>query len=227
MYNELGMIDEARVRELLDPFGIEPSSGQVAQLLVYLDLLMRWNSKINLTAICKPEECVTRHFGESLYLAAKVELEGSLLDIGSGCGFPGLALKIPFPKLAVTLLEPSAKKRAFLKEVARACDLTSVDVRPERIESYPLIAVSPTHSHGPGRFDAITVRAVGGLRALVPAAVSHLKQEGRIFMWITKRQAADLVESSGLIAWQDSWPIPLSTSREIWQGSPRSATAHR
>ncbi|MGH9403017.1 MAG: 16S rRNA (guanine(527)-N(7))-methyltransferase RsmG, partial [Terriglobia bacterium] len=85
----------------------------------YLGLLLRWNEKINLTAIRTPEECVTRHFAESLFLARHEQLNGRLLDIGSGAGFPGLALKVAVPELAVTLLEPVAKKRAFLKEVVR------------------------------------------------------------------------------------------------------------
>ena len=107
------MVDETRLRELLQPYGLELSSFQAGQILSYLNLLLRWNQKINLTAIRDPEECVTRLFGESLFLARRLELYGHLLDIGSGAGFPGLALKIVFPDIFVTLLEPIAKKRAF------------------------------------------------------------------------------------------------------------------
>lgn len=216
------MLSEAKVRALLDPFGLNLGADQIAKVITYLDLLLRWNAKINLTAIRQPEECVTRNFGESLYLAVKTDLVGSLLDIGSGAGFPGLALKITFPGISVTLLEPTAKKRAFLKEVARQCELTSVDVRPERIEDYPVTATP----NQPAQFGAVTARAVGGLRTLVPAAARHLKPKGRIFAWITKRQATDLVATSPLIAWRDPWPVPLSDAREIWHGSPQPATIH-
>src|SRR3990172_6627889 len=121
------MLSVSRVSNLLEPFGLDLHRHQIEQVRAYLELLMRWNQRINLTAIRTPEGCATRHFGESLYLARWVELRGKLLDIGSGAGFPGLALKICSPELAVTLLEPVAKKRAFLKEVARACGFSEVE----------------------------------------------------------------------------------------------------
>src|SRR5208282_4908497 len=125
-----------RLRQLLKPFGIDLSSTQAGQTLAFLHLLLRWNEKINLTAIRNPEECVTRHFGESLLLAGHYQLQGDLLDIGSGAGFPGLALKIVFPGISVTLLEPVAKKRAFLNEAARVCGFSQVVVRRERLEEF-------------------------------------------------------------------------------------------
>ena len=97
------MLGETTVRQLLRPFGLDLSSNQIGQLSAYLELLVRWNQKINLTAIRDRETCVTRHFGESLYLGRSAELDGRLLDIGSGAGFPGLSLKILFPGLVVTL----------------------------------------------------------------------------------------------------------------------------
>src|SRR5208283_814072 len=125
------MPSEATIRQLLEPFGLNLSPEQIGQMIVYLELLLRWNKKINLTGIRDEESCVTRHFGESLYLGRWVEFRGNLLDIGSGAGFPGLGLKIIFPGLAVTLLEPVSKKRAFLKEVARVCGMNLVEVRGE------------------------------------------------------------------------------------------------
>ena len=147
------MLTELHVRRLLEPFGLDLNPGQVGQIQTYVDLLLRWNQKINLTAIRNAEDCVTRHFGESLFLAQHAELSGSLLDIGSGAGFPGLALKIVAPDLAVTLLEPVAKKRAFLKEASRACGFLQVDARGERLEDFVRT--------GPPSFDSATSRAVG------------------------------------------------------------------
>ena len=86
------MLSEARARTLLEPFQLNLTSEQVRDLLTYLELLLSWNRRINLTGVRSAEECITRHFGESLYLARSVPLEGRLLDIGSGAGFPGLAL---------------------------------------------------------------------------------------------------------------------------------------
>jgi len=212
-----GMLSESRVRELLEPFEVELSSPQIACLLTYLDLLTRWNQRINLTGIRDPEQCVTRHFGESLYLARCVRLEGRLLDIGSGAGFPGLALKIAFPGLAATLLEPVAKKRAFLKEVARACQMESVEVRAERLEQ--LVRQRPMPS-----FDVVTARAVGELGRLIPDAVICLKVGGHLCLWLSHGQVGGLAETGALVEWQAPIPLPLARQREIWIGARLGAS---
>jgi 16S rRNA (guanine527-N7)-methyltransferase len=207
-----GMLSQSRVRELLEPFEVELTSPQIGCLLTYLDLLVRWNRKINLTAIRTSEDCVTRHFGESLYLARWIRLEGRLLDIGSGAGFPGLALKIAFPRLAATLLEPVAKKRAFLKEVARACQMASVEVRGERLDQFVRQQATPS-------FDAVTARAVGHLGRLVPEALTCLKVSGRLCLWLSHAQAASLAKFRPLVEWQPRVPLPLGRQREIWVGA--------
>jgi 16S rRNA (guanine527-N7)-methyltransferase len=206
------MLTETRVQDLLRPFELELTSSQIGQVLTYLKLLLRWNQKINLTAIRTPEECLTRHFGESLYLARWVNLQGKLLDIGSGAGFPGLALKIAFPDLAATLLEPAAKKRAFLKEVARACQIGSVDVRRERLEDF--LRGEPRHS-----FDVVTVRAVGQLAELVPAATRCLKPGGQLCLWLSQEQGRMLAQTGSLIRWAPPIAIPLTRQREILVGT--------
>jgi 16S rRNA (guanine527-N7)-methyltransferase len=205
------VLSETRVRQLLEPFGPALDSHQIGQVLAYLDLLLRWNEKINLTAIRDQEECLTRHFGESLFLAKHAELHGALLDIGSGAGFPGLALKIAFPALAVTLLEPVAKKRAFLKEAARACGFDKVEIRPERLEEWTRIA-------RPASSDSATSRAVGKLKRLVPLAARCLKPGGRIFLWLTGDQASGLSGIPCGLTWEEPLPIPLSRSGVILPG---------
>jgi 16S rRNA (guanine527-N7)-methyltransferase len=205
------VLSEPRVRQLLGTFGLDLSSGQVSQVLAYLDLLLRWNERINLTAIRNPEECITRHFGESFFLAKHVDLDGALLDIGSGAGFPGLALKIPFPTLAATLLEPVAKKRAFLKEAARVCGFTRVEVRPERLEEW--VRIAPQAS-----FDSVTSRAVGKLDHVVPLASQCLRPGGRIFLWLTRDQAASLNRIACGLTWDEPLPIPLSRNGVILPG---------
>jgi 16S rRNA (guanine527-N7)-methyltransferase len=211
------MLTEARVHELLSPFRLELDRGQIGMLLTYVKLLLRWNQKINLTSVRNPEECVTRHFGESLYVAKYMELSGRLLDVGSGPGFPGLVLKIMFPTLAVTLLEPVAKKRAFLKEVARACEMASVEVVGERLEDF----VGLTTRH---QFDAATARAVGHLDNIVPLVCDALKPGGRMILWLSENQAGSLGQLETQVAWDTPIPIPLSRHRVIWCGSPRSST---
>jgi len=207
------MLDENSLLGLLQPFQLQLSSTQLAQTLIYLELLMKWNSKINLTSIRTAEECVTRHFGESMCLARWVQLSGGLLDIGSGAGFPGLALRIVFPQIATTLLEPVAKKRAFLKEVARACAISSVEVRAERLEDF--LRQNKTLT-----FDTVTARAVGHLDQLVLQAVNALRPGGRICLWLGQNQGLALKTSARLIQWMAPIKIPIGREREIWVGTP-------
>lgn len=205
------MLNQAKLAQLLQPFGVDLSARQAGRVIVYLDLLLRWNQKINLTAVRSAEDCVTRHFGESLYLSRHLQLAGRLLDIGSGAGFPGLALKVAFPSLTVTLLEPVAKKRAFLKEVARVCSMDSVEVRGERLADF--VTRKPAF-----RFDTVTARAVGDLDRLVPDATELLASGGRLCLWLTRSQIPGLVRISSRLNWEEPIPVPLSRERVIIVG---------
>lgn len=216
------MLSDEQVRNLLIPFGLDLSSRQIGQVRTYLDLLLRWNRRINLTAVRSAEECVTRHFGESLYLARWVELTGSTLDVGSGAGFPGLALKIAFPALPSTLLEPVAKKRAFLKEVVRSCEMNAVEVRPERLEE--LVGrgggdIDEPQPAGRRGFDSVTMRAVGRLPSLVGTAACCLKSGGRLCLWVGREQANELIEAEeSPLVWQAPIAVPLAARRQILVG---------
>ena len=207
-------MSESEVRELLRPFGLPLTSDEMNRLQAYLELLLRWNSRINLTSVRDARECVTRHFGESLYLSRFVRLEGGLLDIGSGAGFPGLALKITFPKLHVTLLEPAGKKRAFLKEVARACEMDLVEVRSERLSEFAKQQIET------GRFDAATSRAVARPAALIPVAAQCLERGAGLYLWLSDRYREEVLQvSEGLFDWKAPISIPLAEHCEIWCGS--------
>ncbi len=204
-------MDEATVRRLLEPFGIDLSADQTSQLVAYLELLLRWNKKINLTGIRDGESCVSRHFGESLYLGRWVRLNGRLLDIGSGAGFPGLSLKIIFPDLSVTLLEPVAKKRAFLKEVARVCGMDLVEVRGERLEDFVGAQSAPV-------YDQATTRAVGHLESLIPLASRCLKLGGELFLWLGHQQADELGQIQSGMKPVGRISLPRGGQGEIWWG---------
>lgn len=207
IYNS-AMLDWAKIGEILQPFRLELSPRQLSQIQAYLELLLRWNRRINLTSLKNEEECLTRHFGESLFAAGTNKLEGNLVDVGSGAGFPGLALKIAFPELSVTLLEPAGKKRAFLKEAARACGMSQVEVRSERLEEFAPGAA--------GRFDVATMRALGQVSESVRLLVPCLKKNGLMVLWLGQGQIAGLSDTA--LKWQDPVPIPLSTNRVILAG---------
>src|SRR5271157_4563729 len=107
-------METARIAELLAPFTMpaDPSPGILAQLQSYLDLLLRWNARMNLTSVRDPEQIVIRHFGESLFAAQVLlgESAGSvehrkLADVGSGAGFPGIPMKLFEPEIELTLIE--------------------------------------------------------------------------------------------------------------------------
>src|SRR5438094_5607441 len=114
-------MDIDRIGDLLLPFinGSVLSGAQAKQLSLYLDLLLKWNSKINLTAVRDPEEIVTRHFGESLFAARQLfpePIAGTVIDVGSGAGFPGIPIKIWNDAADLTLIESNQKKAVFLHE---------------------------------------------------------------------------------------------------------------
>jgi len=205
------------VAACLAEFGIGLDHAQLQYIAVYTELLRRWNRAINLTAIRDVEGIVRRHFAESIYLTTIVRLRGALLDVGSGAGFPGLALKIAQPDLRVILLEPVAKKRAFLKEVVRECALSHVEVSATRVEDY-----SAAH---PQAFEFVTMRAVGSFGTVLPASAKCLAPDGTLCLWLTRAEALTLVEHepsfSALFSWSVPAIIPLSRDREIWFGKPK------
>jgi 16S rRNA (guanine527-N7)-methyltransferase len=207
-------IQPAAVAGSLADFGISLGLRQLEQIASYMDLLTRWNRAINLTAILDPGEVIERHFAESIYITRFVDLQGEILDVGSGAGFPGLAIKIAKPELRVVLLEPVAKKRAFLKEVVRECKLDQVEVSGSRVEDYCAQAL--------GGFESATVRAVGNLPMILSATARCLKRSGSIYLWLAGEVGPQhSLKDSGyseLFRWSEPTPLPMSRDRKIWRG---------
>jgi 16S rRNA (guanine527-N7)-methyltransferase len=113
--NEENEMGHARIVALLAPFGIEPSEAQITQIQTYIRLLLHWNLSLNLTSVGDPEGIVERHFGESMFLTKMLAVENCrLADIGSGAGFPGLAIKLICPTIRLTLIESNQKMCAFI-----------------------------------------------------------------------------------------------------------------
>src|SRR5713226_9906360 len=123
------------ISEVLGRFGVTLAPLQVQAVRLYIHILLLWNQKVSLTSIKYPEEILSRHFGESMFAVEKAGITGGrLADVGSGAGFPGLAIKILCPAVKITLIEPVAKKVAFLKEVVRTLRLDGVDFVQKRFE---------------------------------------------------------------------------------------------
>jgi 16S rRNA (guanine527-N7)-methyltransferase len=143
-----------------------------APLLAYLALLLRWNAAYNLTAIRDPREMVSKHLLDSLAMhAATAPLAaagGSLADLGTGAGFPGIPLAIAQPGLQVALVESNGKKARFLREAVRSLGLGNAKAVESRIEAVD----------APGDFDAITARALATLPLILELGGHLLKPEG-------------------------------------------------
>ena len=146
--------------------GIALGAEQLAAFAAYRALLLEWNARFNLTAITDPAQIVTRHFLDSLTVALGVpraRWAGAprLLDVGSGAGFPGLALAIAFPQWHVTALEATGKKVTFLRHVAAALGLARVRVLQGRAEA---LAHAPAER---ARYDVVAARALAALPTLL------------------------------------------------------------
>lgn len=155
----MATLSESVIASLLEPYLIPPAA-LLPQLSAYLDLLLKWNARTNLTAIREPEEIVRRHFGESLFAARHLDAETpTLLDLGSGAGFPGLPIALLRPDIRVTLAESQHKKASFLREAVRTLGV-SAEVWGGRAEDMP----------GERRFHTVALRAVDNMAAAVAAA---------------------------------------------------------
>jgi 16S rRNA (guanine527-N7)-methyltransferase len=138
-------------------FDIVLSPGQTRQLAVHAVELVRWNQKVNLTAITDPFEVAVKHFLDSLPALRSIPEDATLLDLGSGGGFPGLPLKVLRPSLTITLIDASRKKVNFLKHVIRTLKLDKIEALHIRAED---LANDPLYRH---KFDVVISRAVSSL----------------------------------------------------------------
>lgn len=212
-------MDTARIAELLQLYLPEPGSltaEQLAATNVYLDLLVGWNAKTNLTAVRSPEEMVTRHFGESFFAAAQLitqEMPQTAMDLGSGAGFPGLPLAIYAPSVAVTLIESNNKKATFLKEVVRTLGLNNVTVIADRAES--LVGQRKQKAN------LVTMRAVEKFAASATLAATLLQSGGRLAMLIGAPQAEEATRLLPGIFWEKPLLIPGSDARVLLVGQAR------
>jgi 16S rRNA (guanine527-N7)-methyltransferase len=278
-------MDPARITELLKPFlattpdEINSVDGQLSptqlnNISTYIDLLLRWNARINLTAIRQPEEIVQRHFGESLFAArhlfpptaqeepnpfrsaSSVETPGllssqprsgarmqptaqavgdepeikepqrgerplttqsltdthdpsiTLIDVGSGAGFPGLPIKIWAPEIHLTLIESNQKKSTFLREAARALTLTDINVFSKRAEAHP--------AH---QANIVTLRAVENFQATLLSAIRLLTPGGRLALLIGEAQRTQAQSLAPNLVWDPAIKTPLSANRILLLGT--------
>ena len=153
--------------KLLEEFGL--SRDKISKFEQYLKLLLQWNEKFNLTAITDVNEIEEKHFIDSIELVKYFDVKNkTLLDVGSGAGFPGIPLAIVEPTLRITLLESNGKRVSFLNEVKKELDLENVEIIQGRAEELGTRE----------KYDIVTARAVKELNVLLEICFYLVKVGG-------------------------------------------------
>ena len=153
--------------KLLEEFGL--NEQQISKFQRYLELLLEWNEKFNLTAITDKDEIEEKHFIDSIELVKFFDVKNkTLLDVGSGAGFPGIPLAIVEPTLNITLLESNGKRVSFLREVVKELDLKNVEIIQGRSEELGIRE----------KYDIVTARAVKELNVLLEITFYLVKVGG-------------------------------------------------
>jgi len=192
-----------RLNELLAAAGLAAiPNEQGARFADYLSLLLRWNARINLTAIRDQEGILSRHFVESIVCARALPAGiSTLLDFGSGAGFPGIPIAFCRPEIAITLAESQGKKAAFLREAVRVLEVPAT-VHSGRADSLA------------ARFDCVAMRAVDRMPEAVQAARRLLNPSGWLALMTTQDEWGRLRAAMGDgLSWDQPRALPGSRER--------------
>lgn len=204
----------SEVAQELADYEVVVSDNALGHLVTYQELLLRWNRRINLTALRTPRRIVRQLFGESLYLTRVLVLRGRLLDVGTGAGFPGLALKMAVPSLDLTLIEANRRKCAFLKEVVRICGLAGVRVVSKRFHEWVVHA-------GGYVADLSTTRAVDVSQSFLGLLAQVTAPDGRAVFYTTETLARRIRSTARGWAWLEQVPIPNTRAHRLLMARPR------
>jgi 16S rRNA (guanine527-N7)-methyltransferase len=197
-----------RLNAILVEVGQSPlSPDRAARFSTYFAVLHRWNARINLTAIRSEDNILRRHFVESIAVARALPAGiQTLLDFGSGAGFPGLPIAICRPEISVVLAESQVKKAAFLREAVRGTG-AAVEVFSDRAEMIGR------------RFGCVTLRAVDRMQAAARAASLLVGPSGWLALMTTHSGLIDLVPAiGGAFAWNEPIPLPSAEARVLLLG---------
>jgi len=179
----------------LDALGITLTEKQIEQFLIYYEMLVEWNEFMNLTAITEYDEVMKKHFIDSISLikAYDVTKSASVIDVGTGAGFPGLALKIAYPNLQVTLLDSLNKRIQFLNEVISKLGLEGVETIHGRAEDFAK----------PGKlrekYDLCVSRAVANLSTLSEYCLPFVKVGGQFISYKSEKITEEMSAAGNAI----------------------------
>jgi len=161
---------EDKLLELKIHFSVE----QLEQFFEYMNLLIEWNEKMNLTAITEPEEIILKHFIDSITILNKLEDNAKIVDVGTGAGFPGIPLSIMNPTLKITLVDSLNKRLIFLQEVVNKLNLKNIEIVHARAEEFG------QNKKYRESFDFATSRAVANLSTLSEYLIPLVKVNGKV-----------------------------------------------
>lgn len=196
MYEDMDVF-VMRMKEELHQINLELTDWQVEQFYQYYESLIHWNTMINLTAITEMNEVVTKHFIDSLTLKMAIgdveKIPYTLIDVGTGAGFPGIPLKIAFPDLKITLLDSLNKRVKFLEELILRLELKDIKAVHGRAEDYARENVSRE------TFDVCVSRAVANISTLAEYCMPFVKTGGYFVAYKSGRIEEELRGGKGAI----------------------------
>ena len=198
-----------RLNALLAEAGSDPLDSLLThQFWEYLSLILRWNARVNLTAIRDEEGILSRHFMESIACARALPAGiRTLLDFGSGAGFPGIPIALCRPEIAVTLAESQGKKSAFLSEAVRVLGIPA-KVHAQRAELLPI------------PFDCVTLRAVDRMELAVQTGSRLVRPGGWLALMTTENELPRMQAAAGdMFTWDCTVKLPGGTDRILALGS--------
>lgn len=184
------MLDRERLIRKAESYGVLLDREQLELFVLYTSLLIEWNKVMNLTAITLPEEIENKHIIDSILLAIQPDVQGKLVDVGSGAGLPGLACKIIKPQIELTLMEPTQKRIKFLEKCRKELGI-DYTLLAERAED----AGKSKHRQ---RYNVATARAVAALPQLCEYCLP-LVREGGVFLAMKGEAAAELRQAENAI----------------------------
>ncbi|MCL5421429.1 MAG: 16S rRNA (guanine(527)-N(7))-methyltransferase RsmG [Nitrospirae bacterium] len=212
---------ESLLKKGLKELSLAHSAEQIRAFMAYLSELKKWNKAYNLTSLKTDEDIIIKHFLDSLlYLEAIPEGEVSVMDVGSGAGFPGIPIKIIRPEITVYLAEPSRKKAGFLRHVIGVLGLQSIEVVEKRIEEIKSLMV-----------DVAVTRALFDIKDFYRKAIPLLKEGGRLVVSKGPKVNEELKAVKNMDYEVLTLTLPLSTTKRfivvITKGDQETKTAEK